>query len=145
VNDINRANAAWDTIQTAADANSIDPALLAAIGVLESNFRNVNENGGANVGVGVFQLTVSPGSGVTAVQAGDLTWASNYAANMLNNNTNYLAAKFPNFTPTQLLQATAASYNIGRGGISGNPNTIDGGTKPHDNYGSLVLELMNCF
>lgn len=142
---IDRANAAWDTIQAAADANDIDPALLAAVGVLESGFRNVNENGGANVGVGVFQLTVAPGSGVTAAQAGDLNWSANCASNMLNSNTNYLAAKFPNFTPTQLLQATAASYNIGRGGISGNPNTIDVGTKPHDNYGSLILELMNCF
>jgi RHS repeat-associated protein len=142
---IDRANAAWDTIQAAADANDIDPALLAAVGVLESGFRNVNERGGANVGVGVFQLTVAPGSGVTAAQAGDLTWAGNYAANMLNSNTNYLAGKFPNFTPTQLLQATAASYNFGTKNISGNPNTIDVGSKPNNNYGALVLQLMNCF
>ena len=60
----------------------------------------------------------------------------------------YLSAWFPNFTPTQLLQATAASYNIGLWGISGNPNTIDWGTAPagaNGNYGSDILLLMNCF
>ncbi|HEV3481173.1 MAG TPA: RHS repeat-associated core domain-containing protein [Candidatus Acidoferrales bacterium] len=142
---VDRANAVWDTIEGAADANDIDPALLAAIGVLETGFQNVNEKDGAGVGVGVFQITVSLSSGVTSAEARNLTWAANYAANMLNSNANYLAGKFPSFTPTQLLQATAASYNLGPGGISGNPNTIDKGSKPHNNYGSLVLQLMNCF
>jgi len=112
---------------------------------LETGFRNVNEKGGANVGVGIFQLTVKANSGVTAAQARNLTWAANYAANMLNWNANYLAEQFPNFTPTQLLQATAASYNLGPGGIHGNPNRIDVGSKPNNNYGSLILLLMECF
>jgi len=55
-----------------------------------------------------------------------------------------LAARFPNFTSEQLLQATAASYNFGTGNISGNPSTIDKGTTP-DNYGGNVLNLMDCF
>ena len=38
---VDRANAAWGTIQAAADANSIDPAMLAAIGVLETGFKEV--------------------------------------------------------------------------------------------------------
>jgi hypothetical protein len=31
----------------------------------------------------------------------------------LENDMNTLAAKFPNFTPAELLQATAAAYNLG--------------------------------
>jgi hypothetical protein len=48
------------------------------------------------------------------------------------------------FTPPQLLQATAASYNFGVGNISGNPNTIDVGTTG-GNYGSTVVGMMACF
>jgi hypothetical protein len=55
-----------------------------------------------------------------------------------------LSAKFPNFTPAQLVQATAASYNFGIRNISGNPNTIDVGTA-NGNYGSNVVQLMDCF
>ena len=105
-NAVDRAEAAWTAIQAAADANGIDPALLAAIGVLESGFINGNENDGAGVGVGVFQITVSGKSGVTAAEAGDITWAAEWAADLLSSNMDYLSAHFPNFTPTQLLQAT---------------------------------------
>jgi beta-mannanase len=93
------------------------------------------------VGVGVYQITVSAKSGVTATQASNLAWASNYAANMLSSNMNYLAMKFQNFNWSQLQQATAASYNLGKYGISGNPNTIDVGSNPNDSYGSIVLGL----
>ena len=81
---VDRANAAWGTIQAAADANSIDPAMLAAIGVLETGFKSTSEKDGAGVGVGVFQITVSKTSGVTAKQAGNLSWAANYAATLLS-------------------------------------------------------------
>jgi hypothetical protein len=66
------------------------------------------------------------------------------AAARLINNANALAAAHPNLTTTQLLQATAASYNFGTGNISGNPNTIDVGTTGN-NYGSNVMDLMTCF
>jgi hypothetical protein len=62
---------------------------------------------------------------------------------MLATNMNYLSNAF-SFTPSQLLQATAASYNLGRGGISGNPNTIDVGSTG-GNYGSTVVGMMACF
>lgn len=55
-----------------------------------------------------------------------------------------LAAKFPNFTQDQLLQATAASYNFGTGNISGDPAMIDIGTT-NNNYGSNILDLVRCF
>jgi len=56
-----------------------------------------------------------------------------------------LAAKFPNFTPDQLLRATAASYSLGVGGIWGNPATIDVGSNPNGHYGANVLGIMKCF
>jgi RHS repeat-associated protein len=145
---LDRASSNWVTLMNAANSSGISTSLLAAIGVRESGFRNLNENDGAGVGVGVFQITVSSKSGVTAAQAGNLTWAANYAANMLATNMSYLGRTFPNFTSAQLLQATAASYNFGTGNISGNPNTIDVGSAPqgHGNYGSNVLNITNdCF
>jgi hypothetical protein len=136
--------AAEGTMVAATAGTSISWEMLAAIGVRESAFQNLNEADGAGVGVGVFQITVSPTSGVTAAQAGNLTTAAGIATNLLNSNMAYLAAKFPGFTPAQLLQATAASYNFGTKNISGNPNTIDVGTTGN-NYGSNVVQLMSCF
>jgi hypothetical protein len=142
---ITRAMNAWSVLQSAAGAHDIDPALLAAIGVYESQFVNKPEIG-KGTGMGVFQLTNQPG--VTAAQAHDLPFAADYAANMLSDNESILSNEFPAFTPDQLLQATAASYNIGPyppHGISGNPNTIDVGTKPDGHYGRDVVGLMSCF
>lgn len=152
----NNSIAAQSTLQSAVAGTSISWTMLAAIGIRESGF-----NGGPQVcpagvtwgasncdGYGVFQLTVSAATGITTAQAGNLTFAANSAAQILNSNMAILAANFPNFTPTQLLQATAASYNFGTGNISGNPNTIDWGTAPGGaagNYGSNILGLMNCF
>jgi RHS repeat-associated protein len=139
-----RANAAWGVLQAAANAHDIPTPLLAAIGVRESDFMNVQERlkgGGLGPGMGVFQLTNQPG--VSAAQAFNLPFAANYAANMLSSNMNYLSNTF-SFTPSQLMQATAASYNFGTGNISGNPNTIDVGTTGN-NYGRTVVDLMVCF
>ena len=123
--------------------------MLAAIAIRESGVQDLNENDGAGVGVGVFQITVrnnnqNPASGPTASEANNLAWAAAFAANLLNTNMAQLAAKFPNFTPAQLLQATADSYNFGVGNISANPNTMDVGSA-HNNYGSNVMHLMDCF
>ena len=151
---VDRANAMWGTIQAAADAHNIDPALLAAVGIEETGFRNVwqgctTDPSCANAdGAGIWQIDLGPNGGnpnVSVQQAFDPTWAADYSANKLSNNMNTLAAKFPNFTPDQLTQATAASYNFGTGNISGNPATIDVGTQPDSNYGATVLALMDCF
>jgi RHS repeat-associated protein len=139
-----RANAAWSVLQTAANANGIPTSLLAAIAVRESNFMNVQETlvgGGPGPGMGVFQLTNQ--RGVSSAQAFNIPFAANYAAGMLSSNMTYLSGAF-SFTPSQLLQATAASYNFGVSNISGNPNTIDVGTTG-GNYGSTVVGMMSCF
>jgi RHS repeat-associated protein len=140
----NRATAAEATLQAAVKGTDISWEMLAAVGVRESGFQNVVEKDGAGVGVGVFQITVSKASGVTAALAGSLAWAADYAAHLLNNDMAILQAKYPNLTPSQLLQAAAASYNFGTPNISGNPNTIDVGTAG-GNYGSNILRLIKCF
>ncbi len=120
-----RAYASWPVLSGAASSNNISPALLAAVGMRETDFQNVQEvlkGGGPGPGMGVFQLTNQ--QGVSPAQAFSVPFAANYAANMLSSNMNYLSNAF-SFTPPQLLQATAASYNLGKYGIHGNPNTID--------------------
>lgn len=140
---IDRANANWSVIQSAAANNGIDPALLAAIGVRETGFRNIAQIGGGQ-GTGVFQIDLGQNPNVTTSQAYNLQFSANFAANMLETNMASLSAAHPNLNSTQLLQATAASYNFGAGNISGNPQTIDVGTTG-GNYGSNVLGLMSCF
>jgi len=76
-------------------AHNVDPALLGAILIRESHMRWGNEIAGAGVGVGPFQLTVTSNSGVTAAQANDLSWAANYAANMLDSNMDWFIANRP--------------------------------------------------
>ena len=136
-----RMNALMPTLVRAAGAHSTDPRLLAAIGVRESGGRNIAERGGG-AGMGIFQLTHQPG--VTAAQAYDTDFAANYAARMLQANRRILARRFPNFTPAQLTQATAAAYNRGAGRIRSDPASIDAHTA-HNNYGSNVVDLMRCF
>lgn len=92
----------------------------------------------------MFQIDLSRNPGVTAAQAFNIPWAANYAAGVLASNAAYISSNSPNFTASQQLQATAASYNFGLGNISGNPNTIDQGST-NNNYGSNVVGLMSCF
>jgi soluble lytic murein transglycosylase-like protein len=130
-------------LQTAADANNVDPALLAAIGIRETGFQNIPQSGGGQ-GAGIFQIDLGQNPNVTSQQAFNPAWAANFAANMLDTNMDTLAAAYPNLNQNQLLQATAASYNFGTGNISGNPNTIDVGTTG-GNYGESVASIMDCF
>ena len=155
VDALNRALDAWGQLDAAASAHGIDLALLGAIGIRETQFRDKYQGCAPGVtwsptnrdcsGAGYFQIDLFNNPKVSTADAFNLSFAADWAANTLAGNMAYLANKFPNFTPDQLLQATAASYNLGRGGISGNPNTIDVGTRPDGKYGSNVLDLMNCF
>ena len=140
---LQRAISNWASIQAASASNAIDPALLAAVGIRESGFRNIPQVGGG-MGRGIFQIDLGANPTVTSVQAYDTMYAANFAAGMLAANLNSLAARFPEWTSAQLLQATAASYNFGIGNIRGNPSAIDIGTTKN-NYGSNVIGLMSCF
>jgi soluble lytic murein transglycosylase-like protein len=139
---VDRANKMWNTLQSAGDANNIDPAMLAAIGVRETGFLNIAQGDGQ--GRGIFQIDLGQHPNVTEAQAFNPTFAANFAARLLDTNMDRLAAKYPSFTNTQLLQATAASYNAGPGRISGDPGNIDSRTTGH-NYGANILLLMDCF
>lgn len=138
-----RAAADWSTIQAAAESNGVDPNLLAAIAVRETGFLNIAQIGGGR-GAGVFQIDLGKNPTVTSAEAYDIPFAANFAANKLATDMATLAAEHPNLDPSQLLQATAASYNFGTGNISGDPNRIDVGTT-NGNYGTNVLGLMTCF
>ncbi|WP_213807878.1 RHS repeat-associated core domain-containing protein [Granulicella sp. dw_53] len=137
-------------INSAANANGIDPVLLGAVGVHESGMQNIAQYGGGK-GAGVFQIDLGANPGVQSAQAYNVNFAANFSAGMLSSNMTFLASAHPNFSSNQLAQATAATYNMGLGthpkgkNVSGNPNTIDKGTTG-GNYGSNVVALMNnCF
>jgi hypothetical protein len=93
----------------------------------------------------VFQIDLEQqGRKVAESDAMNTVWAAGWAARRLATNNAELAADHPNLDPAHLLQATAASWNLGTGGITGNPDTIDAGSKGN-NYGSNILNLMDCF
>lgn len=116
--------------------------MLAAIAIHESGIANVGQLNGQ--GVGVFQIDLGQNPSVTYTQVSDTKFAAVWAGNLLATDRAALAAKYPNLTSAQLQQATTASYNFGTGNISGNPSTIDAGTTGN-NYGSDVVDLMDCF
>jgi RHS repeat-associated protein len=121
--------------EAATAGTNISWTMLAAIAIRETGVQDLNENDGAGVGIGVFQITVqnnnqNPANGPTVAEANDLTWSAAFAANLLNSNMAQLAAKFP--------------YNFGVGNISGNPATMDVGSA-HNNYGTNILQLLKCF
>ena len=109
----------------------------------ESGFRDISQIGGGK-GEGVFQIDLGAHPDVSKAQADDLNFSANYAANLLQTNMTELATNYPSFTPAQLEQATAASYNFGTGNITGNPATIDQGSTGN-NYGSNVVDLTHAF
>jgi len=138
-----RVQSNWVGVTAAAYANGVSPGLLAAIGVRETGFQNIAQIGGGK-GMGVFQIDLGANQNVTAAQASDFAFSSNFAAGMLASNLATLSSSFPSFTSSQLTQAAAASYNFGTSNISGNPSTIDQGST-NNNYGSNVVNLASCF
>jgi soluble lytic murein transglycosylase-like protein len=147
---VDNAMSNWTLLSsiTANNYNGVDAAMLAAVGVRESGFTDAIQSNGN--GVGYFQIDIGKNPSVTQSQALDLSYSANWVANRLSNNMASLSSSFQNFTSSQLMQATFTSYNMGLGGISGNPDTIDVGSAPAPhapgNYGSNVLNIMNyCF
>jgi hypothetical protein len=79
---VQRAIQNWSTIQAAAGTNSIDPNLLAAIALRESDFRNIPQYRKGK-GRGVFQIDLRARPDVTAAQAFNIGYAANYAAGFI--------------------------------------------------------------
>jgi Transglycosylase SLT domain len=140
---IDRANANFDVLFTAADANGIPWQWLAAIAIEESQFQNINQRGGK--GVGVFQIDLGRNPGVTAAQAQDLAFAADWAAKYLA--TNYNALQKRGLSGNTLLDATFDSYNAGLGGVT---RVLTRGGFPDNasyngQYGGTALNLTKCF
>ena len=124
---LNRALTKKDVLVTAANQNGVDWGLLGAIGIIESGFRGGNEIAGTGVGVGVFQITVTRKSGVTATQANNLAWAANWTAGELARNASNLAAAIPGLSADNLAWMVAASHNTG---YQGQINRYNNGQSP---------------
>jgi hypothetical protein len=95
----------------------------------------------------VFQIDLSKNPGVTAQQAGDIQWAANWAGSYLANSLQVLDADFPNLSTPAFFEAIADSYNHG---LSGEIRDLNRGLAPDahttgHNYGSNVIQLMDCF
>jgi hypothetical protein len=143
-----RATSSMDTLISA--DMSYGANLLAAIGIQESGFQAVPQQGGQ--GVGVFQIDLGQNPNVTFAQAMNLNWAANWVANALSNNFQ----QFLNSGYSEELAFTASirSYNAGLQGTLNSLSTpgpgmvnLDFGTNPpHGNYVSRVLAIfLNCF
>ncbi len=139
---VKRAIDHWDTIKSAANKHKVDPALLAAIGIRETDFRNIDQKNG--LGRGVFQIDMGQNHHITADQAHDINIAANVAAAILADNAAFVAAHFFDYEPEEQLQATAAIYNMSRRHLTQDPDMIDRHTTGH-NYGSNVMDLMEAF
>jgi RHS repeat-associated protein len=149
---LQRAMAAKETLQKATSGTPDIPwQMLAAIGIRETGFvdktqkiQDKNGNWVTGGGRGVFQIDIIENPSVKESQAKDLSWAANWAANTLKENYKYFMDNTTFEGDEQLYQATAASWNLGLNGISGNSSTIDLGS-PGNNYGINILHLMDCF
>ena len=153
---LNKATAAESTLETATGSTSVDWTMLAAIGIYETGWVARNENDGAGVGVGIFQIT---NGGAAAMQ---LSSALQTAVQMLGSNLAQISQALPSLSPGLLTQALADSWNAGAQGVI---NRINAGESPDyhtspifsngvvvgyrgggsGQYGSDILKLMDCF
>ena len=158
---VERASQSESVLQEAAAQYGIDWKMLAAIGIYETGFRNLNEKDGHGNAVGVFQFADT--SGVPADTASKLREAAFAAANLLSQNKSTIQSAFPDLSGRMLEWAMVASWNRGAGGVVSNlqnGHTPDYHTSPiYSNgvhtgryrgggtgqYGTDVLHLMDCF
>lgn len=150
---VNRAKTAWDILKQAAAKTDLGPAFLAAEGVQESGFvdKDQNRNHPNDAGRGVFQIDGSQNPQVSYAQAHNLTTAAGWAAKYFSHSESLYRRAYPSFTPSQLLEATALSYNEGQAGFpkwyggGGFPNAERHSGDAHKSYGQNVVNLMSCF
>ena len=152
---LNRAWSVQGMLQTATAGTSVDWTMLAAIGIRESGFQNINQTNGQ--GVGFFQIDLGQNPSVTAANASNLVWSANWAVQ-------YLAARIP--AVANALQglngaaiagwsgvgsifdiSVADTYNLGLGRVKSflsHQLDPDLGTTG-ENYGQNIWQLMQCF
>ncbi len=133
-------------IDQAAQQAGVDPKLLAAIALRESQGNN-RAQGDGGLAMGYFQIDLGKNPSVTPAQAMDPTWAATWAANYLANSATQLQNAFPGENAGLLQEAVAASYNHG---VLGEINNLTQGQSPDfhtagHNYGSDIINLEDCF
>ncbi len=92
-------------------------ATLAAVAIPESGVMDIPQGGGG--AVGPFQIDLSRNPQVDPYEAPDWTWSAGWTASELASNAAAVAAKFPWFTPAQVLQGAANSHNMWWGRTTG--------------------------
>jgi hypothetical protein len=93
---LRRAYANVEAIEDAADEEGIDPNVLAAIGIRETGFRPIYENGAppGTQGTGVFQIDMRYHSNnISLADALNVPSAARYAAGLLSNSFDYYSAR----------------------------------------------------
>jgi RHS repeat-associated protein len=150
---VERAQADAALINASANANGIDPNLLAAIGVQESGWLNKSQVGGQ--GAGIFQIDLGKHPAEAGIAYNE-PLAANYAASLLSANYNYMERRY-NAGPDPTTAYAVRGYNSWqKGSIApgaqfwattyGIYSPLNAGTNPPlGNYVTNVLGLMNCF
>lgn len=149
---VNRAAQGYPYVKAAAEANGISPALLTAIGVRETHFRNVQETAVGH-GQGIFQIDDRYHSGAASIGY-DPPTAANYAANLLA--TRFAHYSKQGYSGEIAMAAAIHDYNskakwtagalaAGRGDLGRTVAALDRSTATR-NYVSNVLNLArDCF
>ena len=132
---VQRALNNWSMIEQAAVNHGVDPTILAAMAIRESNFQNIPQNGFGTyeAGMGIFQIDARAFPNATSF-AYDPAQAANFAAGLVG--TYYRTNVFNGMDPTMALGVALRSYNAGPGGLTpvlaatGWPGYLDIGTSP---------------
>ena len=142
---LQRALDAWSSLRAISLPQGLDPAILASIGIVETDFRNITGDKGH--GHGVFQIDDRAHPQEAATIAYDPDLAASFAANLLVRG--YLRNSENGVSPSVAMAAAIREYN-GTGGIPTSTVlskglSLDTGTT-NGNYVSRVLGLyFNCF
>ncbi|OLE52183.1 MAG: hypothetical protein AUG51_19715 [Acidobacteria bacterium 13_1_20CM_3_53_8] len=148
---INRAKAAWDILTRAGGAHSIDPRILAALGIRETGFRNITGDHGHGHGIFQFDDHSYPDARNWAYDPG--TAADRASAKVAG-----LIQSFTKFGPELAVAGALRGYNAGHVRATGRMlgriangqagvNILDRGTAPgNPTYVTDVLAIAkNCF
>jgi RHS repeat-associated protein len=142
---LQRALDQWPALKAVGFAMGVDPRVLGAIGIKETNFQNITGDFGH--GHGVFQIDDRFHPREAATIAYDVDLAANFAAGLVMRN--YLNYSERGFAPAVSLAAGLRDYN-GTGGIPtttvlANGWSLDVGTA-NGNYVSQLLAIAKyCF
>jgi RHS repeat-associated protein len=147
---VTRALDNWSMIESAALQNGVDPTILAAMGIRESGFQNIPENGYGmyDAGMGIFQIDARAHPDATSF-AYNPTQAANYAAALVGGN--YRTSVFSGMSPVMALATALHSYNAGPNGLTpvlaatGYPGYMDIATTGGNYVSNVAAIAAYCF